>query len=73
MTHRQVAIYNLGIAISHLQKYDHESLAYAEFYVALALLEMTKADPHRISCDMLLAALEQKKRRNDDKQGIEET
>jgi hypothetical protein len=66
MTHRQVAVYNLGIAISHLQKYDHESLAYAEFYVALALLEMTKADPHRISCDMLLTALTQEKQAQGD-------
>lgn len=42
--------------------------------MALALLEMAKADPDRVSCDMLIAALEQEKQRrsNDDKQGIEE-
>lgn len=74
MTHRQMAVYHLGCAMGHLQGWDFKSLAHAEFHVALALLEMARADPDRISCDMLIAALEHEKQRrsNDDKQSIEE-
>jgi hypothetical protein len=67
MTHRQQAIYNLGVAIGHLNNgRDYESLAQAEFHVALALLEMTRADPQRIACDMLIATLEREKQRRLD-------
>lgn len=69
-----MAVYHLGCAMGHMQKWDFESLAHAELHVGLALLEMAKADPDRISCDILIAALEQDKQRrlNDDKQGIKE-
>jgi hypothetical protein len=64
MTHRQTAIYQLGVAIGHLNSgHDHKSLANAEFHVALALLEMAKSDPDKVACDMLIAALEQEKKR----------
>ena len=78
MTHRQRAVYHLGVAIGHLQGVDHPSLANAEFQVCLALLEMVKADPERISCDMLIDVLEREKKRrfgnkpNDNQQSPQE-
>lgn len=78
MTNRQRAVYHLGVAIGHLQSVDYKSLANAEFQVCLALLEMVKADPERISCDMLIDVLEREKKRrfgnkaNDEQQGASE-
>lgn len=63
MTPRQRAVYHLGQAIGHLQGCDFKSLANAEFQVCLALLEMVKADPERVSCDMLIDVLEREKKR----------
>lgn len=74
MTPRQRAVYHLGVAIGHLQGIDAPSLANAEFQVCLALLEMVRADPERVSCDMLIDVLEREKKRrfgtkrNDDQQ-----
>jgi len=67
MNHRHRAIYHLGVAIGHLNGWKgsggYTSLAEAEFHVSLALLEMTRADPDRVACDMLIAVLEQEKQR----------